>query len=86
MSRSSLQQSQIEKLVNNCKQKKSKFKQVAEIKESPKNEKLCLFNEIFLYGLSKKKEFKEIDCLWEFTNQKWKDLDEICEKVFLELS
>jgi hypothetical protein len=83
ISKSSLQQSQIEKMF-----KSSNFKKIEKKlkpKESPSfvcdTRKLDLFNEIYLFGLSKEKEFKTVDCLWEYINPNWKKTNQILQKV-----
>jgi hypothetical protein len=79
ISKSSLQQSQIGKFLKSSKPPKSKLSP-AIIKDS---NKLNLFNEIYLFGLSKEKEFKTIDCLWEYTNPSWKKSSQVTQKVNL---
>lgn len=81
ITKSTLQQSQIEKDIP--KLNPSQIQRPSESIESKEiiNNKLCFFNEIFLYGLSEKKQFKEIDCLWSYVNPVWKSTHSISHKV-----
>lgn len=86
ISRSTLQQSQIERLKTSF-PSPTKPKPPSQSSLKPRSTgKLSLFNEIFLYGLSSKNEFQTIDCLWEHANSDWMDRFSISEKVAYLLS
>lgn len=86
INKSSLQQSHIKSLLQST-HVSTQQKQETKPKSVPPLEKhssdLALFNEIFLFGLSPEKNFKEMECLWNHTNPRWKFNREISEEVNL---